>query len=80
MNRRGCDLPGYVKVNTLRNYWKSAEEFDNHLHQTILQTEMIKEQEHHQIWVFFQDKFMMTNELYNHAKFFEMILYRACKD
>lgn len=23
---------------------------------------------------------MMTNELYNHAKFFEMILYRACKD
>ena len=34
--------------------------------------------EDHKIWDGFQYKFMMTNDLYNYAPFFEKILYEAC--
>ena len=30
-SKKGCDLEGYVKVNSLRQYAKSAVEFDNEL-------------------------------------------------
>jgi len=34
--KNGCDLPGYVKVNTLRSHWVNAEDFDKFLHNAIL--------------------------------------------
>ena len=40
----------------------------------------VRTQEHHVIWSYFQPKFMMTMELYNYHMFFEMILYRVCKN
>lgn len=32
VSKKGCDLPGYVQVNTLRQYWDSSTSFDEHLH------------------------------------------------
>ena len=40
----------------------------------------IDTQESHEVWKAFQPKFDLTMELYNYAQFFEMILYRVCKD
>ena len=60
VTKNGCDLPGYVKVNQLRQYWESSTKFDEYLSQTILLFEGTQTQEHHEIWKFFQPKFMMT--------------------
>lgn len=79
-SKKGCDLPGYVKVNDLRKYWARSADFDKYLHDSILLREGTETQEHHEIWKYFQPKFMMTNELYNYAQFFEMILYRVSKN
>lgn len=35
VNRNGCDKPGYIQTNKLRQYWKSSTEFDNHLKSVI---------------------------------------------
>jgi len=73
--------PGYVKVNELRQYWSSSQEFDAFMMESILlPDECIKTKEHHVIWKYFQPKFMMCNDLYNYAEFFEKILYRASRD
>lgn len=80
VSKNGCDLPGYVKVNQLRTYWESSTKFDKFLHDSILLFEGTETQEHHEIWKYFQPKFMMTLELYNYASFFEMILYRVSKN
>lgn len=37
-------------------------------------------QESHQIWKSFQHKFNLTWDLYHYQQFFEMGLYRQCKD
>ena len=37
-------------------------------------------QESHMIWTSFQHKFTLTWDLYNYEQFFEMMLYRQCKD
>ena len=67
VSKNGCKLPGYVSVTSLRMYWESSTKFDNYLEETILLREGIQCQEHHEIWKYFQPKFMMTMELYNYA-------------
>lgn len=51
---------GYIKVNELRKYWSSAQEFDDHLRETILLIKGVDTQEHHEIWKYFQPKFMLS--------------------
>jgi hypothetical protein len=81
VSKRGVTEPGYVKVNLLRQYWKSSTEFDAYLLTLFsLPHEVIKTQEHHQIWKSFEPKFMSTFELYNYHEFFESVMYRACRD
>jgi len=80
VNKNGVDLPGYVKVNTLRQFWTSATSFDEHLKNSILLHDGVETQEHHEVWKYFQPKFFMANELYNYSLFFEKILYRVCKN
>jgi len=60
VSKKGCDLPGYVKVNELRQYWESSTAFDKYLSDSILLFEGTETQEHHEIWKYFQPKFMMT--------------------
>jgi len=36
VNKNGCDLPGYIKVNQLRSFWKNSTEFDKYLKDSIL--------------------------------------------
>ena len=31
VSAKGCNKPGFIKVNTLRKYWKNSTEFDNFL-------------------------------------------------
>lgn len=47
-NKHGCNLPGYLKVNTLRQYAHNATDFDNMLRDKILIK--CKEPEDHAIW------------------------------
>lgn len=77
-NRKGCNLQGYIKVNTLRSYYKNALNFDLMLKEKILLRPRCPED--HGIWVDFEPKFMLTDHLYNFAPFFERILYRVSKD
>ena len=35
VSKKGCDLPGYIKTNELRQYWKTSTEFDNYLKEVI---------------------------------------------
>ena len=60
-SKKGCDEPGFVKVNDLRKYWAKSADFDKYLHDAILLREGTETQEHHEIWKYFQPKFMMTN-------------------
>lgn len=56
----------------------SADEFDNKIKQKILlNKEEIKSQESQTIWSLFQFKFLMTNDLYNYAPFFERIIMKV---
>lgn len=75
---KGCEKPSYIKVNTLRQYAKSAVEFDKSLEEKMLLRPSCPED--HGIWADFQPKFMLTNHLYNFAPLFEKILYRASKN
>lgn len=80
VSKNGCDLEGYVAVNDLRKYWSNSTDFDSYLHNLILLgNDSIKSQESHDIWKYFQPKFMMTMELYNYADFFERILVKVCQ-
>lgn len=54
VDKKGCKLPGYIKVNTMRSFWKNSIDFDKYLHESILlNTSSIKSQEHHEIWSHF---------------------------
>lgn len=53
VSKKGCDLPGYVKVNELRQYWESSTAFDKYLCDSILLYEGTRTQEHHEIWKYF---------------------------
>jgi hypothetical protein len=50
-NKKGCNLPGYIKVNTLRQYAKNALAFDNSLKEKILLRPTCPED--HGIWADF---------------------------
>jgi len=68
---------GYISCNELRNFHATADEFDSMLKEKILLTkEEIKSQESECIWDIFQYKFLMTNDLYNYAPFFEKIVMK----
>lgn len=69
-----------MKVNTLRQYWKEAVEFDNWLIAKMELRTGPEVKEDHKVWEGFQYKFMMCNDLYNYAPFFEKVLYRASKN
>jgi hypothetical protein len=64
VSKNGITEEGYVKVNTLRQYWNKAQDFDEYLTEKILLSEGTRTQEHHEIWKFFQPKFSMTGGKY----------------
>jgi hypothetical protein len=76
-NKNGCTLPGYLKMNTLRQYAQDARVFDKGVRDNILLRPTCPED--HGIWKSFQPKFMLTNHLYNYASFFERILFKVSK-
>ena len=80
VSAKGCDKPGFIKVNTLRQYWKHATEFDNYLKAKMLLKPDAECREDHHIWDGFQYKFQLTFQLYNYKPFFERILYRVTRD
>jgi hypothetical protein len=47
-NKNGCNKPGYLKVNTLRQYAQDARVFDNELRAKILLKPTVPED--HGIW------------------------------
>jgi len=53
VSKKGCDLPGFVRVNNLRKYWENSTKFDKYLYDSILLQEGVKSQEHHNIWKYF---------------------------
>lgn len=77
---KGCDKEGYIKVNTLRQYWKDATEFDNYLKSKMVCKPKPEERTDHAVWGGFQFKFQLTFALYNYKPFFERILYRVTRD
>ena len=80
VSAKGCDKPGYVKVNTLRQYWKNPAEFDNFLKGKMRLKPGPEDREDNKIWQGFQFKFQLTFQLYNYKPFFERILYRVSRD
>lgn len=80
VSAKPLDLPGYMSTNTLRAYWKDANQFDNYLkHKMSLRPDKTH-REDHKIWEDFQFKFSLTFELYNYKHFFMKILYRCMKE
>ena len=75
-----CEKEGYMKVNTLRHYWKDAQKFDDWLRQKMELKTHPTHREDHKIWEDFQFKFSLTFELYNYMPFFEKCLYRTVKE
>lgn len=71
VNKRGCDKPGYIRTNHLRQYWKSSTDFDKYLADAITLKQGLKNQQSHEIWKHFQPKFNMTYGKY--YSFFELI-------
>lgn len=60
VNKNGCDKPGYIRTNHLRQYWKSAPDFDKYLADAITLKQGLENQQSHEIWKYFQPKFDMT--------------------
>ncbi len=72
---------GFLNCNELRNYHASADDFDNFLKDKILLGKKdIESQESQQIWDIFQYRFLMTNDLYNYAPFFERIVTKIFEE
>jgi len=68
---------GYIKCNDLRQFRAKSEELDHYFKEKILLTkEDASSQESEEIWDLFQFKFIMTNDLYNYAPFFERIVMK----
>jgi len=74
------NLPGYLPVTELRNYWKDAKVFDDWLKHKMSLRPAHNHREDHKIWESFQYKFSLTFELYSYEHFFKKILYRSMKD
>ena len=80
VSEKGCNMEGYIKVNTLRQYWKNAAEFDKFLRGKMALRPPSNIKEDHAIWKDFQHKFAITFKLYNYKPFFERILYTVSRD
>jgi hypothetical protein len=71
---------GYVKCNSLRQYWSSPSDFDKYLEEKIiLGPDQIASKETRQIWGDFQYKFSMCLSIYNYYEFFEYILGKVIR-
>ena len=57
VSAKGCNKPGFIKVNTLRKYWKNSTDFDNFLKNQMALLPKADELEDHKIWKGFQLKF-----------------------
>ena len=80
VSANGCDKEGFIKVSTLRQYWKNSRDFDLFLRNKMALLPPLTAREDHAIWDGFQFKFQLTFQLYNYKPFFERILYRATRD
>lgn len=60
VSEKGCDKPGFVKVNTLRQYWKNPAEFDHFLSEKMRLSPGPEDREDNKIWQGFQFKFQLT--------------------
>ena len=80
VSAKGCNKEGFIKVNTLRQYWKNAKEFDEYLREKMICRPKPTQRTDHAIWQDFQFKFQLTFALYNYKPFFERILYRVTRD
>ena len=67
-------------MNTLRQYWKASQDFDQFLRKKMELKPAYEMREDHAIWEGFQDKFSLTFELYNYKPFFERILYTVSRE
>ena len=67
-------------MNTLRQYWKNATDFDNFLKDKMLCNPGPEVREDHHVWKGFQFKFQLTFQLYNYKPFFERILYKVTRE
>lgn len=75
----GCDKEGYIKVNTLRQYWKKGSDFDSWLRAKMELRPARSSREDHKIWEDFEPKFVLCYNLYHYKPFFERILYEVTK-
>ena len=57
VSQKGCTKEGYIKVNTLRQYWKDAGAFDNWLKEKMRLKPPADWREDNLIWKGFQYKF-----------------------
>lgn len=78
VSKTGSPGAGFINCNEMRNFKPTAEEFDNYLKNQILLTkEEMSSQESQLVWELFQNKFLLTNDLYNYAPFFERVIMRV---
>ena len=57
VSAKGCTKEGFIRVNTLRQYWKNAESFDEMLKAKMLCKPSPEERTDHAVWGGFQFKF-----------------------
>ena len=50
VSEKGCNKEGYIKVNTLRQYWKNAAEFDKFIRDKMALRPPDNMKEDHFIW------------------------------
>jgi adenosine deaminase CECR1 len=68
-------LDGYIRCVEVRNFWKDAHLYDDHLRKQILLTEVETEKlESHDVWTKFQPKFARVGDLCKYVKFFKQLL------
>ena len=60
VTKKECKLPGFIRTNHLRQYWKSSTDFDKYLEDVITLRDGAKSQQSREIWTHFQFKFSMT--------------------
>ena len=80
VSAKGCDKEGFIKVNTLRQYWKDAGEFDTFIRDKMRLKPDNSVREDHGIWDGFQFKFQLTYQLLNYVPFFKRVLYKATRE
>ena len=80
VSSKGCTKEGYIQVNTLRQYWKDAADFDNWMRGKMALKPTAASREDRAIWSEFEPKFGLCYNLYHYKPFFERILYRVTRN